>query len=54
MCNETVGVVKRIDLENVSQKVANLVHKLDEEVSVNVKEVKEIEQSLRKLVRANS
>jgi hypothetical protein len=52
MCDQNVGVAKRLDLENISKDIANLVKELDEEVKVQVRDVKRIQEKLEKVIKA--
>jgi hypothetical protein len=53
MCDNNVGVAKRLDLESISKDIADLVKKLDKEVEgdVDVREVKKIEAKLEKIIK---
>jgi hypothetical protein len=53
MCDSNVGVAKRIDLENISKDIAELVKQLDKEVEgdIQVRDVKKIEEKLKKIVK---
>jgi hypothetical protein len=52
MCSNNVGVAKRIDLESISEDLAELIKRLGREVegSIEVEEVRKIENKLKKLV----
>lgn len=52
MCNETVGVVKRIDLERVSKELAQFVKELDKEVQVKLKvpKIRKFQSRLEKIL----
>jgi hypothetical protein len=52
MCDNNVGVAKRLDLESISKDIAELVKELDNEVEgkIEVRKVKKIETKLQKLV----
>jgi gas vesicle protein len=50
MCTNNVGVAKRLDLEKISKQVADLVKDLDDEVKVDVSEVKKIQQELERVI----
>jgi hypothetical protein len=50
MCTNNVGVAKRLDLEKISKQVADLVKELDDEVKVDVSEVKKIQQELERVI----
>ena len=52
MCDQNVGVAKRIDVEAISKEIADLVKELDKEakVKIPVHEVKKIQKKLEKLV----
>jgi hypothetical protein len=52
MCDQNVGVAKRIEIEKTSKKVADLVKGLDEEVKIDVSDVKKIQAELEKFVSA--
>jgi hypothetical protein len=51
MCDNNVGVAKRVDLEKVSKNVAKLIKSLDEEIPVQVREVKRIQEELDHLIK---
>lgn len=56
MCDSNVGVVKRLDLERISDELRKLIANLDEEASnakveIDVKKVKDIEHKLHKLTK---
>jgi hypothetical protein len=51
MCDNNVGVAKRIDLENISKDVAKLVKELDDEVPVQVRDIKKIQEKLEKIIK---
>lgn len=52
MCDQNVGVAKRLDLESISEDIADLVKQLDKKVEgeISVDEIKRIEKKLRKIV----
>ena len=50
MCDQNVGVAKRLDIEKISKDVADLMKGLDNEVKLEVKKVKKIQDNLGKLV----
>jgi hypothetical protein len=54
MCDNNVGVARRIDLESISQDIAKLVKELDQEVEgkVQVSELKKIETKVHKIITA--
>jgi hypothetical protein len=54
MCDNNVGVAKRLDLESISQDIAKLVKELDKEVEgkVQVSELKKIEAKVHKIIAA--
>jgi hypothetical protein len=54
MCDNNVGVAKRLDLESISQDIAKLVKELDKEVEGKVKvgELKKIEAKVHKIISA--
>jgi hypothetical protein len=56
MCDNNVGVVKRLDLEHISKEMADLIKKLDSEVksgevNVPVQDVKKIAKRLGSIVK---
>jgi len=53
MCDNNVGVAKRLELESISQDIANLVKQLDKraEGPVNVRDLKAIEAKLQKITK---
>jgi len=56
MCDSNVGVAKRLDLENISKELRELIVSLDEqastvEVDVDVKKIQHIEHRLHELVK---
>lgn len=53
MCDNNVGVAKRIDLESLSGDIARLVKQLGEEVEgeVQVDDLKNIKNKLRKIIK---
>ncbi|HGL6720492.1 hypothetical protein NTJ56_05920 [Burkholderia contaminans] len=52
MCDSNVGVAKRIDVESISEDIADLIKQLDKDVEaeINVKNIKEIQEKLKKLI----
>ncbi len=54
MCDNNVGVAKRLELESISQEIAKLVKELDGEVEgkVQVSELKKIEAKVHKIITA--
>lgn len=54
MCDNNVGVAKRIDLESLSEDVAALVKQLEKKVEgpVKVTHLKSIETKVQKILRA--
>ncbi len=51
MCNSHVGVVKRIEVEKISAKLAELVQSLDEEVQVDVSDIRGIQTELEEMIK---
>jgi hypothetical protein len=53
MCDQNVGVAKRIDLESISSDIADLFKELDNEVKIKipVRKVKNIRKKLEKLIK---
>jgi len=53
MCDNNVGVAKRIDLESVSEDIAALVKQLEKKVEgpVKVRDLKAIERKVQKIIR---
>ena len=53
MCSNNVGVVKRLDLESISEDVAKLVKQLEKEIEgdVQVSELKRIEAKVQKIIK---
>jgi hypothetical protein len=54
MCDNNVGVARRLDLESISQDIAKLVKELDKEVEgkVQVSDLKKIEAKVHKIIAA--
>jgi hypothetical protein len=54
MCDNNVGVVKRLDLENISKDIAELVKELDKKVEgpVQVHNLKTIEAKVQKIIKS--
>jgi hypothetical protein len=52
MC-DTVGVAKRLDLESISEDIADLIKKLGKEVEgeVHTSELKKIETKVQKIIK---
>ncbi|WP_441279867.1 hypothetical protein [Bradyrhizobium sp. 63_E2_N1_3] len=52
MCDSNVGVAKRLDLESISEDIADLVKQLDKKVEgeISVDELKKIEKKLHDIV----
>ncbi len=52
MCDNNVGVAKRIDVETISKEIADLVKELDKEakVKIPVQDIKKIQKKLEKLI----
>ena len=50
MCNQTVGVAKRLDLESISQDIAELIKELDDEVTIECV-ARKIEEKLEKVIK---
>ena len=53
MCDNNVGVARRLDLESISEDIAKLVKKLDKEVEghVDVHELKRVEAKVQKIIK---
>jgi len=51
MCDANVGVAKRMDLDKISKEVADLVKGIDEEVSVEVSDIKRIQRELEDVIK---
>jgi hypothetical protein len=53
MCDNNVGVAKRLDLENISKDIAELVKQLDKRVEgqVKVHDLKTIEGKVQKIIK---
>ena len=51
MCDSNVGVAKRMDLEKISKEVADLVKVLDDEVKVEVRDIKRIQKQLESVIK---
>ena len=59
MCNETVGVAKRIEVEAISKEISELIKVLDGEVNghdvdVPVQHVKRVTEGLEKIISDKS
>jgi hypothetical protein len=52
MCDSNVGVARRLDLESISEDIAELVKQLDKkaEGEISVDEIKKIREKLHKIV----
>jgi hypothetical protein len=55
MCDNNVGVAKRIEVERISKEIAELVKALDEEVNgddvnIPVQKVKKVKEKLDKMI----
>jgi hypothetical protein len=52
MCDQNVGVARRLDLESISEDIAELVKQLDKkaEGEISVDEIKKIERKLHRIV----
>ena len=52
MCDNNVGVARRIDLESISRDIADLMKQLDKEVEgdIKVSDVRKIEEKLTKII----
>jgi hypothetical protein len=56
MCDNNVGVAKRLDLEHISKEMADLIEKLNKdvksgEVNVPVQDVKKITKKLEGIIK---
>jgi hypothetical protein len=51
MCDANVGVAKAMDLEKISKEVADLVKGIDDEVSVEVRDIKRIQKELEDIIK---
>ena len=53
MCDNNVGVAKRLDLESISEDIAKLVKQLDKEVEgkVPVRDLKKVEAKVQKIIK---
>jgi len=53
MCDNNVGVAKRLDLESISKDIAELVKQLDKKVEgpVKVQHLKTIEGKVQKIIK---
>jgi len=53
MCSNNVGVAKRLDLESISEDIANLVKQLDKEVEgeVQVRDLKNVSTKIEKIIK---
>jgi hypothetical protein len=54
MCDNNVGVAKRLDLESMSKDIADLVKKLGNEVEgpVQTRDLKQIETKVQKIIKS--
>jgi hypothetical protein len=54
MCDDNVGVAKRLDLESISKEIADLVKQLDKKVEgpVQVRNLKTIEAKVQKIIKS--
>jgi hypothetical protein len=54
MCDNNVGVAKRLDLEGISKDLADLVKQLGKEVEgeVQVRDLKKVEVKLQKIIKS--
>lgn len=54
MCDNNVGVAKRLDLENISNDIAELVKQLDKKIEgpVQVRDLKSIESKVQKIIKS--
>ena len=51
MCDSNVGVTKRIELEKISKQIAKLAEGLEEEVKVDVSEIRNLQRDLESVIR---
>jgi hypothetical protein len=51
MCDSNVGVAKALDLEKISKEIADLVQGIDDEVSVEVSDIKRIQKELEDVIK---
>ena len=53
MCDNNVGVAKRLDLEGISKDIAELVKQLDKKVEgpIKVHDLKTIEGKVQKIIK---
>jgi hypothetical protein len=51
MCDSNVGVAKALDLEKISKEIADLVKGIDDEVSVEVSDIKRIQKELEDVIK---
>jgi len=53
MCDNNVGVAKRLDLESISKDIADLVKKLEKKVEgpVQTRDLKNIETKVQKILK---
>jgi hypothetical protein len=53
MCDNNVGVAKRLDLESISKDIAELVKQLDKKVEgpVKVHDLKTVEGKVQKIIK---
>jgi hypothetical protein len=54
VCDNNVGVAKRLDLESISKDIADLVKKLGSEVEgpLQTRELKQIETKVQKILKS--
>jgi hypothetical protein len=54
MCDNNVGVAKRLDLESISKDIAELVKKIGNEVEgpVQVQDLKKVESKVQKILKS--
>jgi hypothetical protein len=51
MCDQNVGVAKRLDIDKLSKDIAALAKGLEKEVKVNVSDIKSIQAELERLIK---
>lgn len=53
MCDNNVGVTKRLDLESISKDISDLVKQLGSEIEgpVQVRDLKKIETKVQKIIK---
>jgi hypothetical protein len=54
MCDNNVGVAKRLDLDSLSQDIANLVRQLGKEIEgdVQVRDLKKVEAKVHQILKS--